>query len=109
MTTADRRMKARKQSACPECSRLINRGNYIYLWDADGYFICGSCALKRHAPATTGTSWAELMYDQLELALADRCFKALITVLHPDTGGTNDATTALNRARDRAHAKGTAA
>ena len=112
VTTANRRMKARKQSACPGCGGLINRGNYIYLWDADGYFICGSCALKRHTPpppAPPGSCWADLMYEQLGGQLADTAYKVLARVLHPDAGGTHDAMTALNLARDRAHAKGTAA
>ena len=46
---ATRKMKARKQSACPGCGGLINIGNTIHKFPADErWFICEPCALARH-------------------------------------------------------------
>lgn len=59
----------------------------------------------RSQPADQGKShgtWADRMFAELEPPLADKAFKALIRVLHPDTGGSTTAMQALNSARDKA-------
>ncbi|TKA13201.1 hypothetical protein [Actinacidiphila oryziradicis] len=47
-------------------------------------------------------TWADAMYAAMDKALADRAYKALLPVLHPDRGGDTEAMQALNAARDRA-------
>lgn len=49
----------------------------------------------------TGT-WADRMFAELEPPLAEKAFKALLRVLHPDVGGSTTAMKALNSARDMA-------
>lgn len=50
--------------------------------------------------STTGT-WADLLFTELGPDLGDRAFKALIKVVHPDTGGSTVLMQQLNIARDK--------
>lgn len=47
-------------------------------------------------------TWADAMYAALGRQLADKAFRALVPVLHPDRGGDTAAMQTLNAARDRA-------
>ncbi|HZN75693.1 MAG TPA: hypothetical protein VFC00_29020 [Micromonosporaceae bacterium] len=55
----------------------------------------------RNEAAARGHSWAGQLLDQCPPALAEKVFKALTRVLHPDAGGDNDLQRDLNVARDR--------
>jgi hypothetical protein len=111
--TGHRRMHARLDSSCPECGLLIRQGTMIHRFPGDKFFICQRCALLRSAragnpaPGGQAETWADRMYAELPVTLADAAHKALVPVLHPDAGGSHDAMSALNRARDRAHGKNT--
>jgi hypothetical protein len=47
-------------------------------------------------------TWADSMYIALGKDLADRAYKALLPVLHPDRGGATVPMQQLNAARDKA-------
>lgn len=47
-------------------------------------------------------TWADALYEALGPQLADKAFRALVPVLHPDRGGDTEAMQMLNAARDRA-------
>lgn len=47
-------------------------------------------------------TWADSMYKALGKELADKAYKALLPVLHPDRGGATAPMQHLNAARDRA-------
>ncbi len=107
---ATRRMKARKDSDCPECDQLIRVGTMILKFADDKYWVCQRCALLRSQSAPPGiplaaASWADGMYAELGVTLGDAVHRALVPVLHPDAGGDHAAMSVLNRARDRAHGK----
>ncbi len=51
--------------------------------------------------ARTGRTWADDLLTSLSPELAERAFKALTRVLHPDIGGSTEAMQILNAARDR--------
>lgn len=55
----------------------------------------------RNTHSANGKSWAESMFLALNPALAEKAYKQLIRVLHPDAGGSEDAMKILNVARDR--------
>ncbi|MFI6477384.1 hypothetical protein ACIBH1_05590 [Nonomuraea sp. NPDC050663] len=60
---------------------------------------------RREQPRTgrsTNQTWADLMLASLTPDLAEKAFKALTRVLHPDIGGSTEAMQILNAARDRA-------
>ena len=61
-----------------------------------------STGQRGDARTSTADTWADRMFAELEPPLADKAFKALIRVLHPDTGGSTTAMKALNSARDMA-------
>ncbi|WP_193318250.1 hypothetical protein [Nonomuraea phyllanthi] len=46
-------------------------------------------------------TWADLMFTALPDPLAEKAFKALTRVLHPDVGGSTEQMQILNAARDR--------
>lgn len=54
---------------------------------------------------TTVVNWADSLFQALPEALAEKAFKALTRVLHPDTGGDTALMQQLNGARDRATGK----
>lgn len=47
-------------------------------------------------------TWADAMYKALGKSLADKAYKALVPVLHPDRGGDTVCMQQLNAARDKA-------
>ncbi|GAA2108859.1 hypothetical protein [Streptomyces synnematoformans] len=47
-------------------------------------------------------TWADAMYAALGLELADKAYRALLPVLHPDRGGDTAHMQHLNAARDKA-------
>jgi hypothetical protein len=47
-------------------------------------------------------TWADSMYKALGKDLADKAYKALLPVLHPDRGGATVPMQQLNAARDKA-------
>jgi hypothetical protein len=102
-------MRARINSCCPGCGELIRIGNPILLFADDELWICQRCALMRRATKDepAGRTWADQMYAELGITLADAAHKALAPVLHPDAGGDHDAMSDLNHARDRAHGRNT--
>ncbi|MDX2552782.1 hypothetical protein [Streptomyces stelliscabiei] len=50
----------------------------------------------------TKETWADSMYKALGKDLADKAYKALVPVLHPDRGGDTVCMQQLNAARDKA-------
>lgn len=48
------------------------------------------------------STWADSMYQALGKELADKAYKALVPVLHPDRGGDTVCMQQLNAARDKA-------
>lgn len=55
--------------------------------------------LRNEAAARKG-NWAETLLSQCSPELAEKVFKRLTPVLHPDTGGTHELMRDLNVARD---------
>lgn len=50
---------------------------------------------------SSGGTWADDMFITLGPQLADKAYKALVKVVHPDLGGSTHAMQVLNAARDR--------
>ncbi|MEU1559481.1 hypothetical protein ABZ504_03045 [Streptomyces mirabilis] len=64
-------------------------------------------ARQQHSPPPPRTernadTWADSMYKALGKELADKAYKALLPVLHPDRGGATVPMQQLNAARDKA-------
>lgn len=73
-------------------------------FDVDVITLPGQQA-KPPPDARGSRSWADAMYRELGVPLADKVFAAACRVLHPDAGGDTAAMQQLNAARDRAHGR----
>ncbi|MEV3846884.1 hypothetical protein AB0J30_08840 [Streptomyces microflavus] len=71
---------------------------------AEGFKVVVRDAHGRQAGARrpSTASWADAMFSELPKPLAQRAYKALLPVLHPDHGGDTVAMQTLNAARDKA-------
>ncbi len=74
--------------------------------EAEGFkvIITGVREQRRDPPPRNGRNtetWADGLFTALNPALAEKAYKALVRVIHPDVGGSTEAMKQLNAARDR--------
>lgn len=79
----------------------------FYIWDLRRKFEAAGDTVRvltRREPGVrqekTDTAWAETLLTRLSPEQADKAYKALSRVLHPDAGGDAELMQQLNRARD---------
>lgn len=108
MTSAMSNLKsvvARFAGSCPPCGRGWSVGARIFIVDASGWCCSPTCARSCVSTDAAGTtrpeSWPEAALRQVPRAWRDRVYRALVRVLHPDAGGDNALSAALNDARDK--------
>lgn len=61
--------------------------------------------MRNEAAAANGRNWAEQLLGACDPDLADKVFKRLTAVLHPDAGGHDELMKQLNVARDLLNAR----